>query len=603
MGGEVACPLASRVKTMALSAKLRLGTPFAVIACMSSRVLHPILLLSLLSACAGPTQPAVTDLGEFPSLGKADAALTVDVPFEAPAARGDEPGHGSIFTFRTCGSLGVTTDQDDPGLMRLQLVAESPFYHRRSWRGRAPHVEVPADRANGECVDYQLEVLNWGDEDSTGTLHVTTVPQSDAGVEVVFNTPDDVNQEDPSGQLRNRILDAIQSAQHTLDIAAYGLDDPAVVEAICNAAVAGVNVRVVTDDTSEDPEDSRSYYPFFFGPEGVASCGAQVEGVRSTGLMHHKFLLIDAADGDDAQLITGSTNLTTAGLDHNHNHMVFIHGAPQLFEAYQQEMDQLLRHCASQRLDGRSCDECTPSCMEDRSEEGPFMAGDVEARAYFSLSDDPLRLLRGDVRSERMDAPDPACGVGTDCICRLSGTRYSCDYCGEGADGYGLVGRASSRVAMTMYSSTDQCFALGLAHAAQRGVEVTTIWDFVKAGSRYSRDDFVAAEGVATYITNWGGGSAQVRNHNKTVVVDDTVFDGSMNLSASGVLQNNENSLVLRGAGVADVFADYVASEVALLQASGVTAQDADISRCRDLVDNDGDGLFDADDPDCDGGL
>jgi len=75
-----------------------------------------------------------------------------------------------------------------------------------------------------------------------------------------------------------------------------------------------------------------------------------------------------------------------------------------------------------------------------------------------------------------------------------------------------------------------------------------------------------------------------------------------MNLSASGVLQNNENSLVLRGAGVADVFADYVASEVALLQASGVTAQDADISRCRDLVDNDGDGLFDADDPDCDGG-
>jgi len=557
----------------------------------------------LLAACAGEASPPATDLGEFPSVGKADIALTVDVPFEAPAAHGDEPGHGSLFTFRTCGALSVTTVQDrSRSWERLQLVAESPIYRRRSWRGRAPHVEVPSDRADGECVDYQLEVLNWGAADAFGVLHVTTVPPSDAGVEVVFNTPDDPRQEDPAGQLRSRILDAIQSAEHTLDMAVYGLDDPAIVEAICNAVEAGVNVRVVTDDTSEDPDDSRSYYPFLFGPDGVAGCGAQVEGVRSTGLMHHKFLLVDGAE-DNALLVTGSTNLTTAGLEHNHNHMVFLRGAPELFEAYQQEMNQLLRHCASQRLDERSCAECTPSCVEGRSDEGPFMAGDVEARVYFSLSDDPLRVLRGAMHTVRMDTPDPSCGAGSDCICRISGSRYSCDYCAEGADGYGLIGQATSRIAMTMYSSTDQCFALGLANAAERGVEVTTIWDFVKAGSRYSRDDFMCAAGVDTYITNWGGGSAQVRNHNKTVVVDDIVFDGSMNLSASGVLQNNENSLVLRGAGVADTFADYVQAEVAQLEATGVSAQDADICRCRDLVDNDGDGLFDADDPDCDRGL
>jgi len=303
-------------------------------------------------------------------------------------------------------------------------------------------------------------------------------------------------------------------------------------------------------------------------------------------------------------LVTGSTNLTTAGLERNHNHMLFIRGASDLMDSFQAEMDQLLRHCASERLDRRRCGECTPSCVEDRSAEGPFMVGDTETRIYFSPSDDPLRVLRGDVLTVRMDTPDPSCGAeDPDCICRVSGSRYSCDYCARGDGGYGLSGRASSRVLMSMYSSTDQCFALGLARAAERGVEVTTIWDFVKAGSRYSRDDFACGQGVTTYISNWGGGSAQVRNHNKTVVLDDLVFDGSMNLSASGVRNNNENSLLLRGGGVADDFASYITDEVALLEASGVVPQDADTCRCRDLVDNDGDGLFDADDPDCDTGL
>lgn len=570
-------------------------------ACLTTLLLS--MLLAVGCAADARSEPAAgLDLGDFPAMGKADTALVVEVPFEVPAGDGEAPGQGAPMMLSTCGELAITTNQDRAASWeRLQLDVQSSIYRRRSWRGRSPYVTVPAERTGGDCVQYTLTMLNWGTAPAFGTLTVATEPPVEPGVEVVFNQPDCDGCEDPSGQLRRRVVTAIQSARQSIDLAIYGIDDPAVVEALCNAAEAGVDVRVVTEDASEAPSDG-GYYRFLFGPDGLAGCGAQVEAVRSSGLMHHKFLLIDA-DEWDPLLVTGSTNLTVGGLERNHNHMLFVRGAPELVAAYRGEHEQLLRHCASRRLDGRSCAECTPGCTEDRSVEGPWLVGDTQVSSHFSISDDPLRVLRGEVETLRRDTPDPACeGDDADCICRQSGSRYSCDYCAMGEDGWGLLGAAERRISMTMFSATDQCFAVGLVRAAARGVEVVTVWDFVKGGSMYSRDDYVCASGVETWVTNWGGGSAQVRNHNKTVVVDDVVFDGSLNLSASGARKNNENTLVLESATLADEFAAYIEAETELLAAGGVTPRSPEDCRCRDLVDNDHDGLFDVDDPDCDSG-
>jgi len=408
-------------------------------------------------------------------------------------------------------------------------------------------------------------------------------------------------------QLGNRtpeLVDAIQSARESIDLAVYGLDDPAITEALCNAAGAGVDVRVVTDDTSEDPEDSRSYWDAFYSPAaGLAGCGARVEAVRSYGIMHHKFLVIDHGEPGEL-LVTGSANLTRAGLEDNHNHMLFVRGAPELGASYVAEMDQLFRHCARGRLDGREsrCDECTPGCHEDHAPEGPWAVGDSELRAYFSPSDDALRVLRGEMEDTRRAEPDPACAEpDADCVCRRSGSRFACEYCAVGEDGWGLLGEAEDRLLVDVYSATDQCFALGVARAARRGVDVVSIFDFVRSGSIYSRDDYMCSEGVPVYISSWGGGSAQVRNHNKSVVVDDVVFDGSMNLSASGAAENNENTLVVESPDLADRFAEYVESEVELLESWGVTPRTPAQCLCSDLVDNDGDGRVDGEDADCDG--
>ncbi len=408
---------------------------------------------------------------------------------------------------------------------------------------------------------------------------------------------------EPDAGLRARLLEAIASADRSLDVAVYGLDDPAVVDALCAQQRSGVRVRVVTDETSEDPDDVRSYWPAFFGPEGLAGCGVQVVAVRSYGLMHHKFVLVDAGD-PDALLVTGSANFTVAGFERNHNHLLFLRGGERLVEAYLAEFEQYLRRCASGRIEERGgrCTECTPSCTEDFSPEGPWSVGDARVRLYFSPSDDPLRILRGQVRSVRRDDPDPACtGAEADCLCRRSGRRWMCDYCAQGEDGWGLLGQAHERVAMTMYSASDACLGIALARAEARGARVRTVWDFVRSGARSSIDDFVCAEGVETWISAWGGGAALVLNHHKMVVVDDVVFDGSMNLSASGARENDENTLVIESPPLAERMARFVDEEIERLRGMGVSPRSADACRCSDGVDNDGDGAADEEDPDCDG--
>jgi phosphatidylserine/phosphatidylglycerophosphate/cardiolipin synthase-like enzyme len=117
-----------------------------------------------------------------------------------------------------------------------------------------------------------------------------------------------------------------------------------------------------------------------------------------------------------------------------------------------------------------------------------------------------------------------------------------------------------------------------------------------------SRHVYLCAEGVPTYVSNWSDYSFWARNHNKTVVVDDVVFDGSLNLSASATHKNNEGVVILHDQEIAERFTQYIDDEQALLESRGVQAEDPESCRCLDAVDNDGDGAQDALDGDCDSG-
>jgi hypothetical protein len=130
---------------------------------------------------------------------------------------------------------------------------------------------------------------------------------------------------------------------------------------------------------------------------------------------------------------------------------------------------------------------------------------------------------------------------------------------------------------VSIFAATDLCFGLALGRAAAAGVPALAIFDRVNSFGEYTRDDYVCSMGVETYVDDWAGESALIFNHNKLVVVDDVVFDGSMNLSASGLEKNNENTVVYRGRGIADVFAEYIEAEAALLRRRAVRRRMEDL--------------------------
>lgn len=507
------------------------------------------LVLALLVGCAAPTG-ATVELGDFEALGKADA-IEIDVPFSV------SPGKTETFSLRTVGQLRITTAQNTHE--RLQLIAESDVYRRRSWRGRSPFISLAGTHTHGSLREYSLTIRNWGDELASGVLSVTTDDPGEPGVTMLTNQPECDDECDPAGELRHATLDAIQSANFTIDLAIYGIDDPPVIEALCEASAAGVRVRVVSDD-EESSEPGATYFDALHAGEGLAGCGVPVEIIEASGIMHNKFLLVDA--GTDAPLLlTGSANLTGADFDQNHNNMMVIRGAGEMVDAYVTEFEQLFTHCVAS-----GCAECTPACVADVTPEGPWSVADASIRTFFSPSDDALVALRGPAETVRRATRDRSCGPGSDCICRTTSSGYKCDYCGLDGD-WGLIGAADERVLLSAYVITDPCMAVALAQAAARDVETTLIIDKVNAGSPYSMHADTCEMSVPTYVSEWRGNA---RNHNKLVVIDDVVVTGSMNFSEGAVSRNNENTLVIDDDDLADVAADFVRREAALLRALGV---------------------------------
>jgi phosphatidylserine/phosphatidylglycerophosphate/cardiolipin synthase-like enzyme len=621
------------------------------------------LCLGLMSCAAVEEEE---DLGVLERSDKADRLL-VRKEFSLKAAT-DRPASRS-FRFYVARRLAADLldfrmrqeGESQPAQMVLKVEGEVVAEGRTS---QAPVLKSLVPDEGG--LRYSIVLLNHGSQPTSGTLEVV-VRSPRPELKVLFNQPDcEDGCADRSGGMRQAVVDSILAAQQTIDLAVYGINEPAVVRALCQVAREGVRVRVVGDDDSLKPDDSRSYWPALFGPEGLQDCGALVEVVRSNGIMHNKFYVIDA-EGLEPLIITGSTNQTVDCLDRNHNHMIFIsHPDPGMVGSFQAEFDQLFRRCrdfespdgergwdcthdkGGKRLtcirqtaelrntadwecssDGQLatcsrpeekpvCTECVPSCTRNVSDEGPWKLGEqpLEIMAYFSPNDDPLKVLRGSVKSVKVASPPPECsGVESSCACRKSGSQFLCDYCAgsepgfpQGREGHldwGLMGGAlgdggSHRVLMSMYAATDQCFALAFARAAGKGARALAIWDKVNAASPYTRDDYLCGAGVESYVSNWANGSPLVRNHNKLIVIDDVVFTGSMNISDSGADLNNENTLVIRGAGIADQLARYVETEASLLRRRGVTALDPKECVASDLVDNDSDGLVDEDDPDHD---
>ena len=161
------------------------------------------------------------------------------------------------------------------------------------------------------------------------------------------------------GDLVRGLVEFIEGAERSLDVAVYHLTDPEVVAALERACGRGVRVRLVLE--RDLPQAER-----------LPSC-ARVRQDANERAMHHKFLV---ADGRRAW--TGSANFTTAGLYFDANNALIVE-SEAVARAFEAEFEELWR--------GRFGPQ-----KRDTNEERFTLAG-VSLELYMAPSDRPRERL------------------------------------------------------------------------------------------------------------------------------------------------------------------------------------------------------------------
>lgn len=132
----------------------------------------------------------------------------------------------------------------------------------------------------------------------------------------------------PSGTAQTVILDALNEAKHTIDLAAYSFTSKPVSMALLAAQKRGVVLRVLADEKA----NSTQYTAVTF----LANQGVPVRLNRRYSIMHHKFAVID-----NQSVQTGSFNYSAAADKRNAENVIYLRNSPETAAAYAQEFNRL----------------------------------------------------------------------------------------------------------------------------------------------------------------------------------------------------------------------------------------------------------------------
>lgn len=299
----------------------------------------------------------------------------------------------------------------------------------------------------------------------------------------------------------------VDAAQYTVDLAAYNFDHAPLASALRRASDRGVRVRVVTDFDTEHPS-LLSPTPNYFW---IA--------VNDRGLMHHKFLVVDAEDPETSQVMMGSTNFTDANIYYFFNDAI-VFRSPELAAAYTLEFELLWGSNTN-----------IPDASRSRSGmDKPnraitnFSVGGLEGQLYFSPNDEVSTRIGSEIRA------------------------------------------AESSIGLQLLVLTYDDIGAALVQAHDRGVNVFGVVDQVdNSSSEYS---FLTSRGVPIQAMNEDEGVV----HHKYAVFDvekgdeAIVITGSHNWSYSAETFHDENDVVLTGsAALAELYFEAARNRHCLL--------------------------------------
>jgi phosphatidylserine/phosphatidylglycerophosphate/cardiolipin synthase-like enzyme len=145
--------------------------------------------------------------------------------------------------------------------------------------------------------------------------------------ELYFTDPANPVSSQGTGGVDGPLVDAIDAARLTIDVAAYSLSLNSVRNALIRAHDRGVTVRVVMESTNMNKSD----------PQKMVEAGIPIIGDNMDGLMHDKFMVIDRSE-----VWMGSMNFTDNGTYDDNNNLFRIRSS-KMAENYTREFEEMFK--------------------------------------------------------------------------------------------------------------------------------------------------------------------------------------------------------------------------------------------------------------------
>ena len=115
----------------------------------------------------------------------------------------------------------------------------------------------------------------------------------------------------PRGNCEKMIVEKINSAKKTIDVAVYFINNDKIVKAILNAKNRGIKIRILTDKTQAKGKNSKVKYLYDNGINLRVHSKFKIE--------HNKFAIYDGKKGS-----TGSFNWTNPAENKNSENCIFF---------------------------------------------------------------------------------------------------------------------------------------------------------------------------------------------------------------------------------------------------------------------------------------
>ncbi len=366
----------------------------------------------------------------------------------------------------------------------------------------------------GEVIWVLAFSVSGSDTAFSGVKPFATISNSTGNIKVYFNTAVDhsyshgVDAIVLPNAIDDTLISYISRAKYSVDLTMYNFNNAGisnVSNALITAANRGVTVRVIGCGTTANlgiDELAGSAVHVLVGPSSA----------NRTGIMHNKFILFDteSADPNDPLVWTGSTNLTDGQINLDANNVIIIQDQ-SLARGYKIEFEEMWGSKTS-----------SPNAANSRfgftkknNTPHEFMINGKRIESYFSPTDGVNTHIVNNINTSSNDL-----SIATMLITR-----------NEMADA--IAARKSAGVAVNVITNAQD----------NNGATVNTILQ-AALGTHYTFDN--VSSGIL---------------HHKYMVVDQDapasdplVLTGSHNWSAAADNDNDENTLIVHDATIANIY-------------------------------------------------